>query len=250
VHTAHATRDDALKQIEGYVRICDRYHEDLAMAAMVLRRTENDKFPGAEFSIAYDTLMQDGKVIQGPGGHFLGQNFSKPFDITFMHEDGKKEHVWQTCLGMTTRQIGAIIMQHGDDKGAVLPPRVSPVQVAIVPIVFKGKEEAVMGKARAVRDALSCAGMRILLDERDYSAGYKFNDWELKGVPLRIEIGPRDVAAGEMVAVKRNDGGKVKLKLSDVKKVEGLLEESRGRCLRSPGRRSKRARVMQRPWRN
>jgi len=223
VHTAHATLEDAMKQIEDYVYICDRFHEELAMAALVLQRTENDKFPGAEFSLAYDTLMQDGKVIQGPGGHFLGQNFSRPFSITFMQESGKREHVWQTCLGMTTRQIGGMIMQHGDDKGAVLPPRVAPVQAAIVPIIFKGREGAVMQKARQTRDALLRAGIRAQLDERDYSAGYKFNDWELRGVPVRIEIGPRDVEAGEMVAVKRNDGKKVKLKLGDARGVAALL---------------------------
>jgi prolyl-tRNA synthetase len=231
VHTAHATKEDALRQIEDYVRICDRFHEDLAMAAMIMKRTEGDKFPGADFSIAYDTLMQDGKVIQGPGGHFLGQNFSKPFDITFMHEDGKKEHVWQTCLGMTTRQIGAIIMQHGDDRGAVLPPRVAPVQVVIIPIVFKGKEGAVIETSRNVLEELTTAGIRAHMDNRDYSAGYKFNDWELRGVPLRIEIGPRDIASGEMVAVKRNDGMKVKVGLSDTGKVSGLLEEIQNEML-------------------
>jgi prolyl-tRNA synthetase len=223
VHTAHATMEDALRQIEDYVYVCDRFHEDLAMAAMILERTENDKFPGAELSVAYDTLMQDGKVFQGPGGHFLGQNFSKPFGIRFMREKGGKEYAWQTCLGMSTRQVGGIIMQHGDDKGAMLPPKVAPVQAVIVPIIFKGKEKKVLEKAKEIKRSLDSAGIRAHLDDRDYSAGYKFNDWELKGVPVRIEIGPKEVESGSMAVVKRNDGGRAKVKLSDISAVRDIL---------------------------
>jgi len=225
VHTAHATREDAMKQIDDYIVICDRFHEELAIAALVLKRTEHDKFPGAEFSIAYDTLVQDGRVFQGPGGHFLGQNFSKPFGITFMDEDRKKEHVYQTCLGMTTRQIGGIIMQHGDDRGAVLPPAVAPIQAVIIPIIFKGKEKAVLESAKKVKSGLEKACVRVALDERDYSAGFKYNDWELKGVPLRIEIGPKDVAAGEVVLVKRNDGKKTRIKIGNTAKVREVLDD-------------------------
>ncbi len=225
VHTAHATLEDGLQQIDDYIAINDRFHKELAMEALVLKRTDKDKFPGAEFSVAYDTLVQDGKVFQGPGGHFLGQNFSKPFGITFMHEDGKKEHVWQTCLGMSTRQIGGIIMQHGDDKGAVLPPAVSPVQAIVVPIIFKGKEKPVMDKAHEVSRKLLKLGVRTKLDDRDFSAGYKFNDWELKGVPLRIEIGPRDVASRSVTVVKRNDGKKSSLMVSQLSKVKCMLDE-------------------------
>lgn len=224
VHTAHASLEDGLQQIDDYIEINDRFHEDLAMAALVLRRTDKDKFPGAEFSVAYDTLVQDGKVFQGPGGHFLGQNFSKPFGIRFTHEDGKKEHVWQTCLGMSTRQIGGIIMQHGDDKGAILPPAIAPVQAVIVPIIFKGKEKAVMDKAHEVALRLMKMGVCTKLDDRDYSAGYKFNDWEIRGVPLRIEIGPRDVASNALTVVKRNDRRKISIKASQLGNVKDILD--------------------------
>jgi prolyl-tRNA synthetase len=224
VHTAHASKDDAIRQVDDYISICDRFHQDIATAAMVLQRTENDKFPGAEFSVAYDTLVQDGKVFQGPGGHFLGQNFSKPFGIKFMHEDGKKEHVWQTCLGMSTRQVGGIIMQHGDDKGAVLPPRVAPVEAVIVPIIFKDKEQQILAKAKELLQKLNKLGIRACLDDRDYSPGYKFNDWELRGVPLRLEIGPKDVANKEVTAVERNDGKKSKVKIKEIGKVKKMLD--------------------------
>ena len=225
VHTAHATREDCLMQIDRYVEIVGKFHESMAVAALVLQRTENDKFPGAEFSIAYDTLVQDGKVFQGPGGHFLGQNFSKPFGINFMDEKGKREHVWQTCLGMTTRQIGGLIMQHGDDKGAVLPPSVAPVQVVIVPILFKGKEKSVMEAVKTVENEMCRMGIRVQADSRDYSAGFKFNHWELKGVPLRIEIGPRDVEEGAVTTVRRNDGRKGKIMLSELGKIRETLDE-------------------------
>ncbi|MBN2330179.1 MAG: proline--tRNA ligase [Candidatus Aenigmarchaeota archaeon] len=224
VHTAHASLEDGLRQIDDYAEINDRFHEQLAMAAMVLRRTEKDKFPGAEFSVAYDTLVQDGKVFQGPGGHFLGQNFSKPFGIKFTHDDGRKEYVWQTCLGMTTRQIGGLIMQHGDDKGAILPPAIAPVQAVIVPIIFKGKEKKVIDQAKKLKEKLCSLGVRALLDEREYSAGYKFNDWELKGVPLRLELGPKDLEKNEVTLVKRNDGKKSSLKLSGLAKIRGVLD--------------------------
>jgi prolyl-tRNA synthetase len=224
VHTAHASLEDGLQQIDDYIEFNDKFHDELAMASLVLRRTDKDKFPGAEFSVAYDTLVQDGKVFQGPGGHFLGQNFSKPFGIRFTHEDGKKEHVWQTCLGMTTRQIGGLIMQHGDDKGAILPPAVAPVQVVIVPIIFRGKQLEIISHARDLSQRLGSLGIRALLDERDYSAGYKFNDWELKGVPLRLEVGPKDMAKREVTLVKRNDGKKSTLMVSQLKKVKGFLE--------------------------
>ncbi len=225
VHTAHAAMEEAEKQIMKYKEMCDQLHEKLATAALLLKRTEYDKFPGADYSMAYDTLVQDGKVFQGPGGHMLGQNFAKPFDIKYADEKGKKEYVWQTCLGTTTRQIGGIIMQHGDDKGAVLPPELSPYQIVIIPIVFKGKEKLVMEEAEKLREKIEKLGIRVCLDSREnYTAGFKFNEWELRGVPLRIEIGPKDIESKEITLAVRLDGSKSKLKMEKLGELKSILD--------------------------
>lgn len=226
VHTAHATKEDAEKQISEYKDMCDTLHEKLATASLLLKRTEFDKFPGADYSIAYDTLVQDGKVFQGPGGHMLGQNFSKPFNIQYSGEKGRKEYVWQTCLGTTTRQIGGIIMQHGDDKGAVLPPELSPYQIVIIPIVFKGKEKMILEEAEKLRERIEKLGIRVHLDSREnYTAGFKFNEWELRGVPLRIEIGPKDIENKEITLAARLDGSKSRLKTDKLSELKGILDD-------------------------
>ena len=191
-----------------------------------MQRTQYDKFPGADYSIAFDTLVQDGKVFQGPGGHMLGQNFSKPFEISFSDKNGETKNVWQTCLGITTREIGGIIMQHGDDKGAVLPPELSPYQAVIVPILFKGKEEEVLNKCKEQEKIFSSNGIRVHLDDRkNYSPGFKFNEWELKGVPLRIEIGPKDIENGKMTVVKRIDNEKIEIDFDNFEKIKSTLNE-------------------------
>jgi prolyl-tRNA synthetase len=221
-HTAHASKEDAEKLIEHVVHMYFEMYRMMATTPLILVRPKSDTFAGADFSIVFDTLLQDGKVSQGPGTHMLGQHFSKPFDITFLDKDGKKKHVWQTSWGLTTRQIGILIMHHGDDKGAILPPEMSPIQVVIVPILFKGKESGVMEKAKNVDAQLSEMGLRTHIDTRDYSAGFKFNEWELKGVPLRIEIGPKDLEAGEMTLVTRL-GHKEKTK--EINRIVELLNE-------------------------
>lgn len=221
-HTAHATKEDAEELIEHVVHMYFEIYKMMAISPMILVRPKSDTFAGAEFSVVFDTLLQDGKVSQGPGTHMLGQHFAKPFDIQFLDKDGKKKHVWQTSWGMTTRQIGIVIMHHGDDKGAVLPPEVSPVQVVIIPILFKGKEARVLEHAKHIEGQLKDLGIRVLLDDRDYSAGYKFNEWELRGVPLRVEIGPRDIEAGEFVAATRT-GNKKKFRHSG--ELIAMLEE-------------------------
>ncbi len=221
-HTAHATQEDALKQIEESMTAYEKIYDDMALAALKLVRPKSDTFAGADFSLVFDTLVQDGRVLQGPDCHMLGQNFSKVFDVQFADKDGKKKYVWQTSWGMTTRQLGVIVMQHGDDKGAVLPPAVSPVQVVVVPIVFKGEENKIMNAANAAAKNLEKIGVRAVVDSKSYSPGFKFNEWELKGVPLRIEIGPKDLKAKEMTVVRRL-GGK-KLKIRDVAEVPTLLD--------------------------
>ncbi len=221
-HTAHATEEDALVQIDESKEAYEQMYRDMALASLKLVRPKSDTFAGADFSLVFDTLVQDGKVAQGPDCHMLGQNFSKVFDIQFTDKDGQKKNVWQTSWGMSTRQLGILIMAHGDDKGAVLPPELAPIQVVIVPILFKGSEEKVMAAAMDAEKKLSKLGYRVKLDVRDYSAGFKFNEWELKGVPLRLEIGPKDIEANEMTVVRRMDGEKAKIK--DVKEIKKLLK--------------------------
>ena len=222
-HTAHATREDAEQLISHVVAMYYEIYKLLAMTPMILVRPKSDTFAGADFSVVFDTLVQDGKVSQGPGTHMLGQHFSKAFDITFLDKDGTKRHVWQTSWGLTTRQIGILIMHHGDDKGAVLPPGISPIQVVIVPVLFKGKEDAVKEKCAEIAGKLK--EFRVQLDDRDYTAGFKFNDWELKGVPLRIELGPRDVDNNEITfATRLGVKGKINLGGDLAAEVRSLLD--------------------------
>ncbi len=221
-HTAHVDREDAEKLIEHVIHMYYEIHKLMAVTPLILVRPKSDTFAGAEYTVVMDVLLQDGKVSQGPDCHLLGQHFSKPFDITFLDKDGKKKYVWQTSWGLSTRQIGILILHHGDDKGAVLPPEMSPIQVVIVPILFKGQEPKVLEKAREVEGQLKALGLRIYLDDRDYSAGFKYNEWELRGVPLRIEIGPRDIEAGELTAVYRTGGKK---KFVSPGEVIDMLEE-------------------------
>ncbi len=222
-HTAHASEEDAMKQVRTAVEMYRQMYEYFAMDTLMLKRPKSDTFAGADFSIVFDTVMQDGKVVQGPDCHMLGQNFSKSFGIRFVDKDEKEKHVWQTSWGLSTRQIGALIMHHGDDSGAVLPPAIAPYQVVIIPILFKGKEEKVLAEAKKVCAELK--GIRAYMDEREYSAGFKFNEWELRGVPLRIEIGPKDVENHQVTIVRRDNGAKSTLKLTELNRVSPILDE-------------------------
>ena len=230
-HTAHATKEDAEKWIEVVLEMYGKIYDMLAMSCLILQRPKNDTFAGADYSVVFDTIMQDGKIVQGPGTHMLGQNFSKPFDIKFSDKDGKEKYVWQTSWGLTTRQIGVLIMHHGDDNGAILPPAIAPYQVVIIPIPFKGKEEAVMKNSKEVENKLIKMGIRVYFDDREYSPGFKFNEWELRGVPLRIEIGPRDVANRELTLVSRLDGKKSKIKLTKMDEIRKALDSMQKKML-------------------
>lgn len=223
-HTAHATKEDTEKWIKTVVKMYKEIYDLLALDPLILVRPKSDTFAGADYSVVFDTLTQDGKVVQGPDCHLLGQHFSKPFDISFLDSDGKKQYVWQTSWGLSTRQIGIIIAHHGDDKGAVLPPAVSPYQVVVVPISFKGKEEIVKKKSEEIRDSIKHEGIRVHLDDRDHSPGFKFNEWELQGVPLRVEIGPKDIENNEVTVVTRL-GIKTKLKVAAISEIKGMLDD-------------------------
>ncbi|MBU0708870.1 proline--tRNA ligase [Patescibacteria group bacterium] len=202
-HTAHATHEEALVQvglaIEAYAEV---YREHLAMAGVAGYKSESEKFAGAVKSVSYESLMPDGKALQSCTSHDLGQNFSRVFDITFQNKEGKEDYVWQTSWGFSTRSIGGLIMVHGDDNGLVLPPKVSPVQVVIVPIQSDRPEvKEFSDKAfSALKEKF-----RVHLDDRaQYTPGWKYNEWELKGVPLRLEIGPREAEKDEVVMVRRD----------------------------------------------
>lgn len=224
-HTAHATREDAEEFLGKVVEMYKEIYMLLAIEPLILVRPKSDTFAGADYSIVFDTLLKDGKVSQGPGSHMLGQNFSRPFNIKYLDKDGKSQYVWQTSWGMTTRQVGILIAHFGDDNGAMLPPYIAPYQAVIVPIPFKGHEQSVRDTAKRIENEIRKIGIRVHLDVREHSPGFKFNEWELRGVPLRIEIGPRDVEAKEVTAVKRTDGNKTKVKMDKLAEINNILSE-------------------------
>lgn len=228
-HTAHATKEEADREVMEILGMYKDLMENyLAIPVLAGRKTENEKFAGALYTTTLEAIMPDGKALQMGTSHQLGQNFAKVFDIKFVGEDEKEHHVWQTSWGFSTRIIGALVMVHGDDKGLVLPPKIAPTQVVIVPIPYKeADEKAIMKKAKETLEKLQSKGISAILDDRkEYTPGWKFNDWELKGVPLRIEIGPRDVKHGQLTLARRDTLEKLTVKDEEAAgAVEKLLEE-------------------------
>jgi prolyl-tRNA synthetase len=204
-HTAHETEPEAeeetLKILELYKEMVET---ELAMPVVTGRKSESEKFAGALRTYSIEALMGDGRALQAGTSHNLGQNFAKAFDITFQARDKSVQHVWGTSWGVTTRLIGAAIMVHGDDSGLVLPPRVAPYQVAIVPIGRDNWRETVLPRAKEIQNTLVAAGFRVTLDERDERPGWKFSEWEMRGVPLRIEIGPKDIEKSQVLTARRD----------------------------------------------
>jgi prolyl-tRNA synthetase len=203
-HTAHADEADAMEET---LRMFDVYAEfalNVAAIPMVAgEKTPGERFAGAVRTYTIEGMMKDGKALQSGTSHYLGTNFAKAFDITYQDADNELQLVHTTSWGMSTRMIGAVILAHGDDQGLVLPPRPAPIQVVIVPIGRGEQAEAPLAKARELADRLSADGVRVHVDDRDASPGFKFNDWELKGVPLRVELGPRDLEAGHVLVAQR-----------------------------------------------
>lgn len=227
-HTAHATEAEA---IEEALRMLDVYAEfaQTCAALPVIRgkKTNREKFAGAVATYAIEAMMGDRRALQAGTSHFLGQNFAKVFNIQFLDENNQQQYVWQTSWGVSTRMVGAIIMAHGDDKGLVLPPELAPYQVVIVPIYRTDEERTtVLEAASRIRDDLGPA-LRVHLDARDtVSPGFKFNDWEMRGVPVRLEIGPRDVASQQVVASRRDTGKKTPLNWECLlSSVQSLLKD-------------------------
>ncbi len=210
-HTVHATSDEAEKQVMTMLEIYrDVVEQELAIPVVSGKKSEREKFVGARYTTAIESIMPDGKALQMGTSHFLAQNFSKPFDVKFADRDNVEYFAWQTSWGVSWRLIGAMIMVHGDDKGLVMPPNVAPMQVVIVPIYRDDSQhDVVMNSAQIVYSILNARNIRVHIDDRDdVSPGFKFNDWEMKGVPIRLEIGPRDVESHSVVAITRYDGKK------------------------------------------
>ena len=202
-HTVHATEEEAMEETMRMLNVYKTFAEEtLAIPVFTGRKTEKEKFAGAVATFGMEAMMLDGKSLQAGTSHYLGQNFSKAFDIKYLDKDGKLKYGYTTSWGTSTRMIGAIIMAHGDQRGLVLPPRVAPVQAVIIPVAaHKG---GVIEKAQEIEAALKAAGVRVKTDLREMSPGWKFNEWEMIGVPVRIEIGPRDIEAGHAVIMRRD----------------------------------------------
>jgi prolyl-tRNA synthetase len=204
-HTAHETHDQAeaetLKILDLYAEVAERV---LAMPVVKGQKSESEKFAGALRTYSIEALMGDGRALQAGTSHNLGQNFAKAFDITFQARDKSVQHVWGTSWGVSTRLVGGVIMTHGDDSGLVLPPLVAPYQVVIVPIGRDNWRETVLPRAQEIRTALEAEGIRVTLDERDERPGWKFSEWELRGVPIRLEIGPKDIEKSQVLLARRD----------------------------------------------
>lgn len=207
-HTCHASEEDAQAQVEEDFVILKNVMEKLCIPYFLLVRTDWDKFPGAHYTVGLDTVMPNGKALQIGSIHHYRTNFSVPYNITYEDADGEHKNVHQTTYGMSERLIGAIIGVHGDDKGLVLPPAVAPFQAVIIPILSKDNRNAVMLEAEKTKMILEARGMRVKIDDRDERPGSKFYDWEIKGVPLRLEIGGKDIANKVVTFVRRDNGEK------------------------------------------
>lgn len=228
-HTAHATREEAIRETRQMLDVYATFAEEfMAMPVIKGVKTESERFPGAIDTYCIEALMQDGKALQSGTSHFLGQNFAKAFEVKFADKNGKLEYVWGTSWGVSTRLMGALIMAHSDDEGLVLPPRLAPIQVVAVPI-FKQPEqlEAIREKIEGIQQSFLKKGISFKFDDRDtQTPGWKFAEWEMKGVPVRLAIGPRDMEQGTVEIARRDTREKVTIKMDEVvEHVAALLDD-------------------------
>ncbi|MEK6906619.1 MAG: aminoacyl--tRNA ligase-related protein, partial [Nanoarchaeota archaeon] len=226
-HDCFATKKEAENQVQEDIRTTDEVmHNRFGVAFLPLKRPEWDKFAGAVYTIGSDSLMPDGKIIQQPSTHLLGQNFSKAFDVKFKDDSGKEEYVWQTCYGPAiSRILASVISTHGDDYGLVLPFSISPVQVVIVPIFNKENEEKIIKEADKIKKDLESSGVRCEIDSSEKRPGEKYYEWELKGVPFRIEIGEKEIKEKELTLFTRDIRKKEKISIKQISKIKNLGEE-------------------------
>jgi prolyl-tRNA synthetase len=220
-HTAHATKTEAIEESEQMINIYSEFAQKfMAMPVIMGKKSDSERFAGADDTFTIEALMQDGKALQAGTSHFLGQNFAKAFDVQFTNKEGKRDFVWATSWGVSTRLIGGLIMTHSDDDGLVLPPNLAPIQVVIVPI-HKGEEQLVQisEKVKGIKSALEAKGISVKFDDRDtYKPGFKFAEWEFKGVPVRLAMGPRDLENGTVEVARRDT------KEKNVHAIEGIAE--------------------------
>ena len=225
-HTIHATAEEAQEETLQMLEVYRAFAEDvLAVPVLVGQKSNIEKFAGARATYSMEAMMHDGKALQAGTSHNFGDNFAKAFNILFLDKDGKQKYVEETSWGVSTRLIGAIIMVHGDDRGLVLPPKVAPIEAVILPIA--AHKPGVLDKANEIAEQLKAAGIRVKVDDRDtYSAGWKFNEWEMKGVPARIEVGPRDIENGVITVCRRDTLEKIQLPMENVAQhIQELLED-------------------------
>jgi len=225
-HTAYSNKQDAEKEGDNimkiYKEICEKY---LALPGLLGKKSKKETFPGADYTLSLEYFLSNGKSVQGPDFHHDGQHYAKAYDIKFLDRDEKEQFVFQNTFAISTRMLGVLFAIHSDKRGLILPPRIAPHQIIIIPILISGTKEKVITKAYEVADRLT--KHNPLVDEREeYKPGYKFNEWELKGIPIRIEIGPDDLKKNSVVVYRRDTGKKVNMKVSDlVKKIPALLDE-------------------------
>ncbi len=225
-HTAHATREEALAETKQMLDVYAEFAEDI-MAMPVIKgiKTANERFAGADETFCIEAMMQDGKALQAGTSHFLGQNFAKAFDVKFTGKDGKQDYVWATSWGVSTRLMGALIMTHSDDEGLVLPPKLAPIQVVIVPI-FRSEEDllAITQKVNSIKKELEAQGVSVKFDNRDtLKPGFKFAEWELKGVPLRLAIGMRDIQNNTIEIARRDTKEKKSISMDGIVSEVNIL---------------------------
>ena len=218
-HTCHKDFEDAEKQIKEDLEIAERFFQKLSLPYTLNKRPEWDKFAGAYYTISIDVMMPSGRTLQLGSIHQYRDNFARPYNIIYEDINGDHKYCHQTTYGMSERILGAIIGIHGDNRGIILPPAVAPIQIVIIPIIFKGKEEIVENKCKKIKEILDKIGLRTIIDSRDITPGSKYYDWELKGVPLRLEIGPKDVENKQVTAVRRDNFEKIQVKENEIKEI-------------------------------
>lgn len=226
-HTCHPSHEKAAEQVLQSMEIYQSLFDALCLSYMVFKRPKHDTFPGAEYSIAYDAPLPNGKMLQIGTTHHLGDNFAKAFDVKFLDKEGETRHVYQTSYGISTRLIASILSLHGDDQGLILPPMLAPKQVIIIPITFKDEEANIIEAAHRLEQDVADWGYRVHTDDRDqYTPGWKYSEWEMQGVPIRLEIGPRDIKKDAVMVVRRDTGDKTSVPRTELKEhIEGLMDD-------------------------
>jgi prolyl-tRNA synthetase len=225
IHTAHATREESEEELKEHIRMNEQIWKTLALPSIKLEKPQWEVFPGAVGAIEFYNIMPNGRMLENGSCNNLGQAYAKQFEITYADENNQKQYVWQTCTGNGARYLVAVISLHGDEKGLILPPRIAPIQVVIIPI-FKEKLEDVLPTCKEIAKVLQEAGISVKIDEESKTPGEKFYIWEIKGVPLRFEIGPKEVAEKLITVVRRDQGKRQKLDMKElVPKVKGMLDQ-------------------------